>query len=79
MISGRTSGLISRFSKSRIQRSGVIAGKSEPNSTLSRSSVLAYRTSSGGNYFGDQPDKSMYTRGLCVAIASASSCQGNDG
>ena len=59
MISGRTSGLMSRFSKSLIHRSGVMAGKSEPNSTFSRSRVLAYRTSSGGKYFGDQPDRSM--------------------
>ena len=45
MISGRTSGLMSRFSKSLIHRSGVMAGKSDPNRTLSRSRVLAYRTS----------------------------------
>jgi hypothetical protein len=41
--------------------------------------VFAYRTSCGGKYFGDHPDRSMYTFGLCVATARASSCQGNDG
>ena len=40
-IFGFTSGLISSVSKSRSQRSGVISGKSEPNSTLSCSSVFA--------------------------------------
>src|ERR1022692_3771120 len=47
--------------------------------TLSWSSELAYCTSSGGKYFGDQPDRSMCTVGLCVATASASSCHGNEG
>ena len=71
--------LIAMPSKSFIQRSGVITGKSEPNSTLSFSSEFAYWTSCGGKYFGDQPDRSMCTCGLCVATDSASSCQGKDG
>ena len=58
-ISGRTSGLMSSASKSRSQRSGVITGKSVPNRTFSRSSVLAYWTRLGGKYFGDQPERSM--------------------
>ena len=41
--------------------------------------MLAYWTSWGGKYFGDQPDRSMYTSGLCIAIESASSCHGNEG
>lgn len=40
-IFGRTAGLTSSWSKSASQRSGVISGKSEPNSTLSCSSELA--------------------------------------
>ena len=59
MISGRTSGLMLRFSKSVIHRSGVITGKSVPNSTLCRSRLPAYCTSWGEKYFGDQPDRSM--------------------
>ncbi len=47
--------------------------------TLSLSKVLAYWTSCAGKYFGDQPDRSMCTSGLCAATASASSCHGNDG
>src|SRR3954447_11570769 len=78
-ILGLTDSLISSFSKSASQRSGLITGKSEPKRTLSRSSELAYWTSCGGKYFGDQPDRSMCTRGLWVATDSASSCQGNDG
>src|SRR4051812_49995097 len=66
-------------SKSFIHLSGVITGKSEPNSTLSFSREFAYCTSCGGKYFGDQPDRSMCTCGLCVATDSASSCQGEDG
>src|SRR5450756_308367 len=59
MISGRTSALIGSFSKSSSQRSGEITGLSVPNRTLCLSSVLAYCTSCGGKYFGDQPDRSM--------------------
>src|SRR6266436_1450209 len=78
-IFGLTSSLTGRAAKSASQRSGVSSGKSEPNRTLSCSSVLAYCTSCGGKYFGDQPDRSMYTPGLWVAMLSASSCQGKDG
>src|SRR6185312_7601525 len=78
-IFGRTWSLRSSFSKSASHRSGVISGKSEPNSTLSCSSELACRTSCGGKYLGDQPDRSMYTLALWVATAIASSCQGTDG
>src|SRR4029453_3082411 len=79
MISGRTSSLIAMPSKSFIHRSGVMTGKSEPKSTLCFNSELAYCTSCGGKYFGDHPERSMYTCGLCVATDSASSCHGNDG
>ena len=41
--------------------------------------MFAYCTSVGEKYFGDQPDRSMYTVGLCRQIEMASSCQGNDG
>src|ERR1700722_4632835 len=58
-ISGRTSGLMSSFSKSLSQRSGRITGQSEPNSTLWRNNVLAYLTRIGGKYFGDQPERSI--------------------
>ena len=58
-MSGRTSGLMSIFSKSASQRSGVISGKSEPKSTLFLSCVFAYWISWGAKYFGDQPDRSM--------------------
>ena len=78
-IFGRTSSLIGSLAKSASQRSGVSSGKSDPNRTLSCSRVLAYCTSWGGKYFGDQPDRSIYTLGLCVAMLSASSCQGKDG
>src|SRR6185437_7732025 len=54
-----TSGLKPASLKSVIQRSGVISGKSEPNSILRLSCELAYRTSCAGKYFGDQPDRSM--------------------
>src|SRR5260370_22140664 len=54
MISGLTSGLMSRFSKSLIHRSGVMAGKSEPKSTFSRSRLLAYCTSRGGDGVGGE-------------------------
>ena len=40
-ISGRTSGLMSSLSKSLIQRSGLMTGQSEPNSTLCFRSELA--------------------------------------
>ena len=78
-MSGRTSGLISSRSKSASQRSGVITGKSDPNSTLRLSRPLAARTSCGGKYFGDQPDRSMKTLALWVAIEIAASCHGTDG
>src|SRR6185369_11119571 len=58
-INGRTSGLIGSFSNSASQRSGRITGLSLPNSTRSFSSVLAYWTSLGSKYLGDQPDKSI--------------------
>ena len=58
-ISGRTSSRMASLAKSASQRSGVINGKSEPNSTLSFSSVFAYCTRFGGKYFGDQPERSM--------------------
>src|SRR6185295_16895545 len=41
--------------------------------------LFAYVTSDGEKYFGDQPDRSMYTFGLCTSIASCSSCQGHAG
>lgn len=40
--SGRTSSLMAIFSKSAIHRSGVISGKSDPNSIFFFSSVFAY-------------------------------------
>jgi hypothetical protein len=40
-------------------RSGRISGQSLPKSILFFSSVLAARTSCGGKYFGDQPDRSI--------------------
>ena len=58
-ISGRTSGLMSSFSKSLNQRSGRMTGQSEPNSTLCFNNVFAYLTRIGGKYLGDQPDKSI--------------------
>src|SRR3954454_9179019 len=58
-ISGRTSSLISIFSKSESHRSGEIIGQSEPNRTFFRSSVLQYWTRIFGKYFGDQPERSM--------------------
>src|SRR5690606_6100200 len=58
-INGRTSGLMVKVSKSLSHRSGVSNGKSEPKSTFSRRSVLAYVTSCRGKYFGDHPDRSM--------------------
>ena len=76
---GRTSSLKDACSKSASQRSGVINGKSEPNSTLFRSWVFAYWTSCGGKYFGDQPERSIHTLSLCRQIEIASSCHGNDG
>ena len=33
----------------------------------------------GGKYFGDQPERSMYTCGLWTATDNASSCQGTEG
>src|SRR5271169_7070759 len=74
-----TSGLKPASRKSLIQRSGLINGKSEPNSILRFSWVFAYCTSCGGKYFGDQPDRSIYTLGLCKHTDSASSCHGQDG
>src|SRR5699024_9421737 len=60
MTFGSTSGLnVSAFSASRIQRSGVRSGKSEPNSTRSVMSEFAYRTSDGGKDFGLQPARSI--------------------
>src|SRR5690606_29691648 len=50
--SGRTSSRMSSFSKSDSQRSGVIAGQSEPNSILCLRMVLVYWTRIGGKYFG---------------------------
>jgi hypothetical protein len=47
------------FSKSAIQRSGLISGKSEPKSILCFSSVLAYWISVGEKYLGDQPERSI--------------------
>src|ERR1700722_5518354 len=58
-MSGRTSSLISIFSKSDNQRSGLIIGQSEPKSTFFLRSVLQYWTRIFGKYFGDQPDRSM--------------------
>ena len=40
---------------------------------------MAARTSCGGKYFGSQPDRSMYTLALWVAIEMAESCHGTDG
>src|ERR1700744_6384545 len=42
-------------------------------------SELAYCTRFAGKYFGDHPDRSIQVFGLCVAMASASSCQGKEG
>src|SRR5581483_6169809 len=78
-ISGFTSGLILSVAKSLNHRSGVMTGQSEPNSTLCLRRLLAYLTRIGGKYLGDQPDRSIYTLGLCWATDSASSCHGNDG
>src|SRR5580693_340318 len=78
-ISSCTSGLNPASLKSLIHRSGAIRGKSDPNSILRLSWVFAYCTSCGGKYFGDQPDKSMYTLGLCRHTDNASSCHGQDG
>ena len=75
-ISGRTSSLKPASAKSLSQRSGVISGKSLPNSIRSLSRVLAYCTSCGGKYFGLQPDRSIQTLGLCIASEIASSCHG---
>jgi hypothetical protein len=58
-MSGRTSSLISIFSKSDNQRSGLIIGQSEPKSTFVLRSVLQYWTRIFGKYFGDQPERSM--------------------
>src|ERR1700729_3013395 len=58
-MSGRTSALISIFSKSDNQRSGLIIGQSEPKSAFFLRSVLQYWTRIFGKYFGDQPDRSM--------------------
>jgi hypothetical protein len=58
-MSGRTSSLISIFSKSDNQRSGLIIGQSEPKSTFFLRSVLQYWMRIFGKYFGDQPDRSM--------------------
>src|ERR1700687_6296777 len=33
----------------------------------------------GGKYFGDHPERSIYTSGLCRQIESDPSCQGNEG
>ena len=52
-MSGRTSSLISIFSKSDNQRSGLIIGQSEPKSTFFLRSVLQYWTRIFGKYFGD--------------------------
>src|ERR1700744_3258687 len=57
--SGRTSSRIGSFSKSESHRSGVIRGKSDPNSILSRRRVLMYWTRISGKYLGDHPDRSM--------------------
>ncbi len=56
-----------------------MSGKSVPNRTLSCRTELAIRTSDSGKYFGDQPERSMNTLALCVAIELASSCHGTEG
>src|SRR5690349_11632166 len=78
-IRGCTSSRKPAFAKSAIHRSVVIIGWSEPKSILFFSSVFAYCTRIGGKYFGDQPERSIYTAALCSAMARASSCHGNDG
>ena len=40
---------------------------------------MAARTSSGGKYLGDQPDRSMNTLDLCVAIEIEEAAHGTDG
>ena len=57
----------------------MITGKSLPNSIFVLSNVLAYCTRFAGKYFGDQPERSMYTFGLCRQTERASSCHGNEG
>ena len=58
-ISGRTSSRNGAFSKSASQRSGVIAGQSEPNRTLREIKEFQYFTRISGKYFGDHPDRSI--------------------
>jgi hypothetical protein len=50
---------MSSFSKSDSQRSGVMAGQSEPNSILCFRIEFVYWIRIGGKYFGDQPDRSI--------------------
>src|SRR5215218_3789667 len=79
MIFGRTSSRKGASAKSLSQRSGLITGKSEPNSTLSWSRVLAYWIREGEKYFAEKPERSMYTFALCIATDNISSCQGQEG
>src|SRR5699024_2526361 len=79
MISGTASSLMPSCSKSPIHRSGVMSGKSEPNSALCLSIDPIARVSCGGKYFGDHPDRSMKTLALWVAIEIEASAHGTDG
>src|SRR4030095_7968008 len=52
---------------------------SDPKRTFVFRRLFAYCTRVGEKYFGDQPERSMYTVGLCRQTEMASSCHGNDG
>src|SRR5204862_3810662 len=78
-ISGITSSRKPASSASFIHLSGVIKGKSEPNSIFRFSWVFAYWITCFGKYLGDQPERSMNTFSLCSAMERLSSVHGQLG